>query len=60
MTQRAIFLDRDGTINFDYGYIKDPISVLILDGVPESLRILRNEYGFKLIVVSNQAGVHGA
>jgi len=57
MTQRAIFLDRDGTINFDYGYIKDPASVVILDGVTDGIRKLRNDYGFKVIVVSNQAGV---
>ena len=57
MNQRGIFLDRDGTINFDSGYIKDPASIVILDGVIEGIKKLRNEYGFKIIVVSNQAGV---
>lgn len=57
MTHRAIFLDRDGTINFDSGYIKETSSVVILDGVAEGIRKLRNEYGFKVIIVSNQAGV---
>jgi len=57
MIQRALFLDRDGTINIDSGYIKDPKSIVILDGVIEGIRKLRNEYGFKIIVVSNQAGV---
>jgi D,D-heptose 1,7-bisphosphate phosphatase len=57
MTQRGVFLDRDGTINFDSGYIKDPASVVIIDGVIEGIKKLRNEYGFKIIVVSNQAGV---
>jgi len=57
MTQRALFLDRDGTINFDSGYIKDPASVVILDGVIEGIRKLRNKYGFKVIVISNQAGI---
>jgi D,D-heptose 1,7-bisphosphate phosphatase len=57
MTHRAIFLDRDGTINFDSGYIKDPSSVVILEGVAEGIRKLRNEYGFKVIIVSNQAGI---
>src|ERR1035437_9457003 len=57
MTQRGIFLDRDGTINFDSGYIKDLASVVILDGVIEGIKKLRNEYGFKIIVISNQAGV---
>ena len=57
MIQRGVFLDRDGTINFDSGYIKDPASVVIIDGVIEGIKKLRNEYGFKIIVVSNQAGV---
>lgn len=57
MTNRAVFLDRDGTINFDSGYIKDPDSVVILDGVTEGIKKLRNDYGFKIIVISNQAGV---
>jgi D,D-heptose 1,7-bisphosphate phosphatase len=57
MIRRALFLDRDGTINIDSGYIKDPKSIVILDGVIEGIRKLRNEYGFKIIVVSNQAGV---
>ncbi len=55
--QRAIFLDRDGTINHDPGYIKDPSEIIILDGVSEGLKKLKEKFGFKIIVVSNQAGV---
>ena len=55
--QRAIFLDRDGTINHDPGYIKDPSEVIILEGVSEGIKILKEQYGFKIIVISNQAGV---
>lgn len=57
MLYPALFLDRDGTINHDPGYIKDPDSVILLDGVAESLRKLKEHFGFKIIVVSNQAGV---
>ncbi|MEW5842046.1 MAG: HAD family hydrolase [Bacteroidota bacterium] len=57
MTTRALFLDRDGTINHDPGYIKDPAQVVILSGVSEGIRKLKEQYGFKIIVVSNQAGI---
>jgi D,D-heptose 1,7-bisphosphate phosphatase len=55
--QRAIFLDRDGTINHDPGYIKDPNEVILLDGVSEGIKKLQIQFGFKIIVISNQAGV---
>jgi D,D-heptose 1,7-bisphosphate phosphatase len=57
MSQRALFLDRDGTINFDPGYIKDPSRIVILPGVTENIRKLKNDFGFKIIVISNQAGI---
>ncbi len=55
--QRAIFLDRDGTINHDPGYIKDSSEIVILPGVAEGIKKLKNEFGFRVIVISNQAGV---
>jgi len=57
MKHHAIFLDRDGTINHDSGYIKDPSEVVLLSGVSEGIKKLKNEYAFKAIVISNQAGV---
>lgn len=57
MGYRAIFLDRDGTINYDAGYIKDSSQVIILPGVSEGIKKLKSEFGFKAIVISNQAGV---
>jgi len=57
MSNVAIFLDRDGTINFDPGFIKNPDDVKILPGVSEGIRKLKVELGFKIVVVSNQAGV---
>ncbi len=53
----AIFLDRDGTVNFDPGYIKNPDEVYLLEGVAEGIRKLKDGFGFKIIVISNQAGV---
>lgn len=57
MLQPAIFLDRDGTINFDPGYIKNPDEVYLFDGVAEGIRKLKGGFGFKIIVVSNQSGI---
>jgi D,D-heptose 1,7-bisphosphate phosphatase len=56
MLTPAVFLDRDGTINFDYGYIKDPKLVKLFPFVPEGIKLLKN-IGFKVIVISNQAGI---
>jgi histidinol-phosphate phosphatase family protein len=56
MIARALFLDRDGTLMVDTGYVRDPNDVAILPGVPETLREAR-ELGFLLVVVSNQSGV---
>lgn len=57
MSTPAVFLDRDGTINYDPGYIKEPEKVIIMEGVSEGIRKLKRQFGFKIIVVSNQAGV---
>jgi len=53
----AVFLDRDGTLNEDPGYLGDPSQVKLFEGVAESLSILKNTFHFKLIVLSNQAGI---
>ena len=53
---RALFLDRDGTIIEDRGYMRDPEDVKALPGAIEALAGLA-EAGWKLIVISNQSGV---
>ncbi|MEW6686522.1 MAG: HAD family hydrolase [Candidatus Edwardsbacteria bacterium] len=54
--KRAVFLDRDGTINVDYGYIGEPDKVKLLPSVAKGIRLL-NEKGFLVIVITNQSGV---
>jgi len=54
---RALFLDRDGTINIDYGYINDPGMVELVPGCAEGLKFLQEKYGFLLLVISNQSGI---
>ena len=57
MTGRsAIFLDRDGTIIEDLGYLSCADQVRLLDGALVVLRRLA-EAGFALVVVSNQSGI---
>lgn len=57
MKNRAIFLDRDGTLNEDPGYLGDPNKLVIFPEVFDSLALLKNKYHFKLIVISNQSGI---
>lgn len=52
----AVFLDRDGTLMREVNYCSDPKKVEIFPGVPEALLKLK-EAGYKLIVISNQAGI---
>lgn len=54
---KAVFLDRDGTLNEDPGYLGDPEKVALFPTVGESLAKLKNNFNFLLIVISNQSGV---
>ncbi len=51
--QRAIFLDRDGTINKYVGFLQKIEDFELLDGVAEAIRLL-NEEGYLVIVATNQ------
>ena len=52
----AAFLDRDGTLMEDSGFIGDPARIVVLPGVAEALVALADA-GFERIVVTNQSGV---
>ena len=52
----AVFLDRDGTIIRDVGYLRSVDQIELLPGAAEALRRLR-QAGFLLVCVSNQSGV---
>jgi D-glycero-D-manno-heptose 1,7-bisphosphate phosphatase len=54
--QKAIFLDRDGTLIKDVGYCSRPAEVELLEGVNELLPRLK-DLGFKLVIVTNQSGI---
>ena len=53
---KALFLDRDGVINLDHGYLYQPEKFEFIDGVFEScLRF--QQAGYKIIIVTNQSGI---
>jgi len=53
----AVFLDRDGTIVYDKGYMKTSDEIELLPGAAEAIKIL-NENGFLVAVLSNQSGIN--
>jgi D-glycero-D-manno-heptose 1,7-bisphosphate phosphatase len=53
---RAVFLDRDGTLVVEKNYLSKPEDLEVLAGVGQGLRSLSGA-GFKLFIVSNQSGV---
>lgn len=54
--RKAAFLDRDGVINIDHGYLYQPEQFDFIDGVFDACRHLQN-LGYLLIVVTNQSGI---
>ena len=52
----AIFLDRDGTICEEVGYLGDPDRLRLLPGSARAIRLI-NESPYRAVVVTNQAGV---
>ena len=50
------FLDRDGVLNVDHGYVHRPERLEWVAGAPEAVRLL-NEAGIPVIVITNQSGV---
>ena len=54
--RRAVFLDRDGTLNVERELIRSPDEVELLSGVTEGLCTL-SEAGFALVVITNQSAL---
>jgi D-glycero-D-manno-heptose 1,7-bisphosphate phosphatase len=52
----AVFLDRDGTINEQMGYINHSSRFILLPGTAEAIRTL-NEHNIPVVVVTNQSGL---
>ncbi len=52
----AVFLDRDGTVNEEVGYLSQLEELKLIPGAAEAIRQI-NESGMKAVVVTNQSGV---
>jgi D,D-heptose 1,7-bisphosphate phosphatase len=53
---KAAFLDRDGTVNIDFGYVHDIKNWKFIENAIEAISIL-NKNGYVVIVITNQSGV---
>lgn len=53
---KAVFLDRDGTINEDISFLHNPGKFRLLPHAAEGLRQMQ-EMGFRLVIVTNQQGI---
>jgi D-glycero-D-manno-heptose 1,7-bisphosphate phosphatase len=56
MTKKALFLDRDGVINVDHGYVYRPEDFQFIDGIFELSRTAISK-GYIICVITNQAGI---
>jgi len=54
--KRAVFLDRDGTINIEKKYLSKPEQLVFFPGVEAAMKKLQDA-GYLLIVVTNQSGI---
>ncbi|MFT8978864.1 D-glycero-alpha-D-manno-heptose-1,7-bisphosphate 7-phosphatase [Gluconobacter oxydans] len=52
----ALFLDRDGVVNIDTGYLSDPESVMLRDGAATMIAAF-NAAAWPVVIVSNQSGL---
>lgn len=53
---KAIFLDRDGTLNIDHGYVHEIDDFQFITGSIEALQELK-KLGYLLVLVTNQSGI---
>ncbi len=55
-SQKALFLDRDGIINVDHGYVSKIEDFEFSDGIFELLRLF-SDNGYLLFIITNQSGI---
>ncbi|PKF54337.1 D-glycero-beta-D-manno-heptose-1,7-bisphosphate 7-phosphatase [Alteromonadales bacterium alter-6D02] len=56
MSDKAVFLDRDGVINIDTGYVSHSDDFEFIEGVIEACQKIK-DMGYQLIVITNQSGI---
>lgn len=55
-SRRAVFIDRDGTLNEDIGYVSTPEKLVLYPWAAEAVRLI-NESGLLTVVITNQSGI---
>lgn len=56
MTINAVFLDRDGVINVDHGYLYRAEDFEFIEGVFEACKTFQSQ-GFRIVIITNQSGI---
>lgn len=56
LNNKTVFIDRDGTINQEGGYINHESRFVLIPGTMEALALLQHA-GYKIIIITNQAGI---
>ena len=56
MKKKIIFLDRDGVINYDYGYVSQIDKFEFIDGVFEACKYFQ-KLNYEIIIITNQSGI---
>ena len=56
MRKSALFLDRDGIINIDHGYVHKQSEVEFIDGIFSLCKVAKAK-GYKIFIITNQAGI---
>lgn len=56
MVNKAVFLDRDGTINVEVNYLYKAEDFVLISGTVQAIKVF-HKLGYKVIVITNQAGV---
>ena len=54
--KRAVFLDRDGTVNEEVGYLRDVADLRLIPGAGTAIKRL-NDAGILVVLVTNQSGI---
>ena len=56
LRKKALFLDRDGVINIDNGYVSTPEDCILIDGILDFLQKAK-EKNYLILVITNQSGI---
>lgn len=56
MLKKTLFLDRDGVVNIDHGYLYKPEQFEFIDGVFEACKLFQ-QAGYNIVIITNQSGI---